>query len=211
MSSCQDLLAFATDLQIPEMNIGNNCCNRNLQYSMGSLTVGCIETEIKALYISTINERPIPTSLKRLNGLLDLMLTGNWTGSIPKEIGELTQLQTLTIHETKLESSLPVDLSRVPMVKLELFNNPKLVGQIPPEYGNWTRLAKIGITNTPISGPAPKEWTNQFLPFCVVDKASCKQITGLPSSCQQECNRVKSDAKTISSFWNSFIYFLAIL
>ena len=70
-------------------------------------------------------------------------------GTIPAELGSLTNLQSLYLHENQLTGGIPPELgSLANLVSLLLASN-QLSGQIPWELGYLTRLESLlyGITN----------------------------------------------------------------
>jgi len=73
----------------------------------------------------------IPTEIGRLTNLNELFLRGGITGSIPSEIGQLTSLKTLALFGNQLEGTLPNELGMLQNLKFfQLFKN-NLSGSIP--------------------------------------------------------------------------------
>ena len=64
-------------------------------------------------------------------------------GSIPSELGKLTQLQSLYLADNELTGSIPSELGEIRFLrKLELRNN-KLSGTIPSEFLTYPFLSKL--------------------------------------------------------------------
>jgi len=73
------------------------------------------------------------------------MSSNNLTGSIPKELGSLTNLKYLDLDNNKLSGSIPKELGSLEnLMELEVSGN-SLVGTIPPELGNLTKLTSTDI------------------------------------------------------------------
>ena len=108
------------------------------------------------------------------------MIPSNWT--LPKEIGELTELTVLKINQNKLTGELPEELfnltkltdlyfqindlsgrfsdkytNLVNLKNLYVNNNPKLEGSLPASIGQMTQLESINISQTSFSGTIPQE------------------------------------------------------
>ncbi len=83
--------------------------------------------------------------------------SNNLSGSIPKELGNFTNLLSLNLPNNELSGSIPPELGNLPnLVGLELGGN-QLTGQIPPELGNLTNLTSLHLYLNDLSGPIPPE------------------------------------------------------
>ena len=72
---------------------------------------------------------------------------GTLTGSIPPEIGNLTNLTSLILINNQLTGSIPPELGNLTYLgSLDLSNN-QLTGSIPLELGNLTNLTKLDLSN----------------------------------------------------------------
>ncbi|UYZ62540.1 leucine-rich repeat domain-containing protein [Hymenobacter weizhouensis] len=89
----------------------------------------------------------IPKSLCNLTQLVRLELTNSQglTGSIPREIGRLRQLQTFRIVTTGVSGSIPVELGQLTQLVTLSFFNSRLSGRIPVELGNLTNLTSLNL------------------------------------------------------------------
>ena len=79
------------------------------------------------------------------------------TGSIPPEIGYLTNLTRLNLYGSQLTGQIPPEIGNlVNLTHLYLWNN-KLTGGIPPEIGNLTNLILFTSKNNQLFGEIPPE------------------------------------------------------
>jgi len=98
---------------------------------------------------------PIDTPQIILHGSDDLI--GELTGSIPPEIGCLTNLTQLHLHYNQLSGSIPPEIGNLTnLINLGLHNN-QLTGSIPPEIGNLTNLTYLYLIDNQLSGDIPPE------------------------------------------------------
>ena len=103
----------------------------------------------------------IPAQLGNLTNLQDLYLQNNQlSGSIPPELGNLTNLEDFYLHINQLSGSIPVELGNlVNLDHLDLDNN-QLSGNIPSELGNLTSLQDLYLQNNQLSGSIPPQLGN---------------------------------------------------
>ncbi|WP_104908849.1 leucine-rich repeat domain-containing protein [Nostoc sp. 'Lobaria pulmonaria (5183) cyanobiont'] len=77
----------------------------------------------------------------------ELDLSGKGLTTLPPEIGQLTNLRSLHLHNNQL-SSLPAEIVQLTNLRsLHLFNNQ--LSSLPPEFGQLTNLLKDMNTLTP--------------------------------------------------------------
>ena len=103
----------------------------------------------------------IPPEVGNLTNLSDLNMGGNaLSGSIPAELGNLTNLEELYLHSNSLGGSIPPEFGNlVNLMQLRL-NNNSLSGSIPPELGNLTNLSACSLYENSLSGSIPSELGN---------------------------------------------------
>lgn len=90
----------------------------------------------------------IPKEIGNLTKLTTLELEFNpqLTGSIPSEIGNLSELTSLSFFYNQLSGSIPAELGMLSMlVNLNLSIN-QLTGSIPPEIGNLSSIVNINLS-----------------------------------------------------------------
>ena len=82
-------------------------------------------------------------------------------GTIPPQIGELTELRLLRIRHDELEGEIPPELGN--LSKLEVLfisgsqERSRLAGRIPPELGNLSKLELLYLNDNRLEGEIPAE------------------------------------------------------
>ena len=128
------------------------------------LIVGCNETTM------TVDEFDADNSIDSIvcDGLTEVELWGETydigttdtldlynqelTGSIPSEIGCLTNLTYLGLSENQLTGEIPSEIGNLTnLERLWLYNN-QLTGEIPSEIGNLTNLTNLWLHNNQLTG-----------------------------------------------------------
>ena len=120
------------------------------------------EGEVLRLSLRDNNLRgSIPPELGNLSNLTDLSLSGNQlSGAIPPELGNLSNLTDLSLDNTQLSGSIPPELGNLSnLTHLWLFFN-QLSGSIPPELGNLSNLTDLRLGGNQLSGSIPSQLGN---------------------------------------------------
>ena len=105
-----------------------------------------------------------------LGGATGLQRAGNrLTGRIPPELGNLANLEILSLSLNELSGQIPPELGKLVNLRDLWLAHNRLSGSLPPELGNLTRLERLDLTVsydvsvTPprvlyfLSGPLPHE------------------------------------------------------
>ena len=90
---------------------------------------------------------------------LDLPYNG-LTGSIPPEIGNLTNLISINLYNNYLTGSIPPEIGNLTNLYSLYLNNNQLTGEIPSEIGNLTNLTKVILGGNQLTGSIPSEIWN---------------------------------------------------
>ena len=117
-----------------------------------------------------VTEVPPGASLSSGSGLRN---SGNrLAGPIPPELGELANLETLSLDSNELSGSIPPELGKLANLKTLSLSRNRLTGTLPRELGNLIRLESLSLavsydlTLTPprpryvLSGPLPPQLGN---------------------------------------------------
>jgi len=96
------------------------------------------------------------------NGLTQLSLPYNaLRGTIPSELGNLTNLTKLNLRGNSLSGSIPSELGNLEnLTHLELWANYSLGGSIPASLGNLTNLTYLSLLDNSLIGSIPVELGN---------------------------------------------------
>jgi Leucine-rich repeat (LRR) protein len=142
----QELDASFTNLtgSIPT-EIGALTQLQKLQLSFSSFT-GTIPTTIGLCSELTVLSVSDPNNAPRL------------TGSIPSQLGGLTDLQFLVLTSNSLTSTIPTALGRLTsLIMVSLSLNWNITGTIPTEIGQWKSAQTVRLSQTSLEGSIPTE------------------------------------------------------
>lgn len=79
------------------------------------------------------------------------------TGSIPRDIGQLSELKSLRIHKNQLSGVIPNELGSLNLLTSLSLNENALTGSIPRELGQLSELKSLQLQKNQLSGSIPNE------------------------------------------------------
>ena len=109
----------------------------------------------------------------RLRGLENQ--PGGLTGSIPPQLGALSELIALDLAYNQLSGFIPPELGQLANLNYLFLANNQLTGPIPPELGRLANLRQLWLAHNRLTGPIPPElgaltrltylgmWSNQLV------------------------------------------------
>ncbi len=116
------------------------------------------------MYLNLYNNQlsgSIPADLGNLTNLQQLWLYNNQlSGSIPAELGNLTKLYSLALSNNQLSGSIPAELGNLSNLQGLLLSSNALSGIIPKELGNLSNLQTLDLSYNQLSGSIPAELGN---------------------------------------------------
>ena len=103
----------------------------------------------------------IPPDLGNLTNLTHLRFWANqlW-GTIPPELGRLVSLRRLSLGVNDLTGEIPPELGALTRLTGLTLRLNQLTGSIPTELGNLTELRQLDLYRNELSGPIPTELSN---------------------------------------------------
>ena len=98
----------------------------------------------------------IPIELGNLSNLESLHLNRNQLmGSIPAELGSLNNLEDLNLYSNELTGPIPVELVNLSNLESLFLSENQLTGSIPVELGSLSNLERLGLDSNELTGPIP--------------------------------------------------------
>jgi len=80
----------------------------------------------------------------------------NFDGSIPKEFGNLSKLETLSLFDNQLSGSIPAELGKLSFLNYVDIHQNRFTGSIPSEFESLNRLEHFNINYNDFCGDVPK-------------------------------------------------------
>jgi len=119
----------------------------------------------------------IPAEMGNLTNLTRLWLAWNQlTGTIPAELGDLTNLENLRLTSNQLTGTIPAELGNLTNLQYLDLESNQLTGTIPAELGNLTNLPYLFLGSNQLSGTIPAELGN--LTNLIILRLDNNQLTG---------------------------------
>ncbi|PIN21395.1 Serine/threonine protein kinase [Handroanthus impetiginosus] len=149
-------LKFITSLTncryLRKLSLADNIFNSIIPASIGNLSIS-----LSHFYFYNCGlHGSIPDEVGNLTNLLLLSLYSNQlTGSIPKTLGNLQNLQGLGIFENRISGSIPDSLCGLEKLDTLLLSQNQITGAIPDCIGNLTALRSIYIGNNKLNSGIP--------------------------------------------------------
>lgn len=102
------------------------------------------------------------------------------TGSLPTELGRLTNLGTLGLPQNRLDGTIPTELVQLTRLKDLVLENNFLTGEVPVLNSDALELVQVGLND--LTGSIPDEICNQ--PSLVHITVDCEELV---CTCCTDC------------------------
>ncbi len=103
----------------------------------------------------------IPAELGNLSNLERLSLGRNYlTGAIPSQLGSLSNLETLWLGDNQLTGAIPAELGSLSNLEYLGIEGNGLAEAIPAELGNLSSLTWLALNGNQLTGALPQSFTN---------------------------------------------------
>ena len=170
-AECDALTAIYNSMGGPDWNIGS--------FNWGTDTdpctwsgVGCSAAGVVSLTVSNDSSGPLPPEIGDLDALTKFTVNGVTT--IPKQLGELTELTYLFMSGSY--TTLPTELGNLTNLT-ELYARDSLITKLPASIGNLTELDRVAFDGTNLT-TLPPEFGN-LTKLRIFDAANSR-ISSLP-------------------------------
>ncbi|XP_052726266.1 probable leucine-rich repeat receptor-like serine/threonine-protein kinase At3g14840 isoform X2 [Vigna angularis] len=137
---------------LEEIDLTRNYLNGTIPVAWGSS---------KLRIISLLGNRltgPIPKEIGNITTLESLVLEFNqFTGNITSDLGNLSNLERLHLTSNNFTGELPETLAKLTSLRELRLNDNNFSGRIPSFIQRWTNLEILEIQGSGLSGPIPSE------------------------------------------------------
>ena len=133
-----------------------NACNFNADATVEDNS--CIDTDCGGGCNENVELWDVCYNIEETTSL-DLSYSG-FTGEIPSEIGQLTDLEHLKLNGNQLTGEIPSEIGQLTDLEYLYLNDNQLTGEIPPEIGNLTNLNYWFVYQNQLTGEIPSEIGN---------------------------------------------------
>jgi Leucine-rich repeat (LRR) protein len=140
--------------------VSNDWLSDNDECGWGPInSIACIEgRSSRHEFLNNNLVGTLPDELGILTELETLYLYDNeLTGQIPSSLGLLTKLSGLSMYGNQLNGTIPIELSTCTDMTLLYLDDNALTGQIPSALGLLTKLSGLALSRNQLDGTIPSE------------------------------------------------------
>ncbi|KAG0467452.1 hypothetical protein HPP92_019032 [Vanilla planifolia] len=125
--------------------------------------VSCTNSRVTMLFLTTMGLKgTLSGDISQLTQLqlLDLSSNSGLGGPLPPGLGNLKQLNTLTVAGCSFIGNIPQELGNLANLTFLALNSNKFTGRIPASLGQLSKLYWLDIGDNQLSGPIPVSSSN---------------------------------------------------
>ncbi|MEP2024663.1 BspA family leucine-rich repeat surface protein [Reichenbachiella sp.] len=151
------LIALYNDTEGDNWTVNSNWLSSNDVDTWYGIEVA--DERVENIYLSENNlVGTIPTEIGDLTDLVELRLNKNQiSGAIPTEIGELLNLTDLEIYDNQLTGEIPDEIWNLTNLNYLYLGENQLSGSISSDIGNLTELMDLYLDTNELTGSIPTE------------------------------------------------------
>ena len=167
ISSCNESNPLALECEEGFTDVEGECvedCDEGLSLVDGECVLICsegfsaVDGECIADSLCESTEVEINGACYNIESTTELGLGGQGlSGSIPAEIGNLTNLTTIDLSYNSFTGPIPPEIGNLTNLETLRLNDNNLSGEIPPEIGGLTSLQNLFLYNNDLTGAIPAE------------------------------------------------------
>ena len=157
---CQALVTLYESTNGDDWYNHTNWLNTNTVGNWYGVTVG--SNHVIGLNLMSNNlDGTLPVELGELSDLEYIYLSGNQlSGTIPSDLGNLSGLKLLYLGSNQLSGTIPSALGSLNNLEALRLDFNLLTGNIPPELGSLSNLQTLALADNQLSGNIPSELEN---------------------------------------------------
>ena len=131
--------------------------------SVQDVDFGSLASSCKSLQTLDIRLEVDPSNLLGINKLrslehLGVVACGSGKATIPREVGSLSKLGSLTVRGQQITGQIPTEIGQLGGLRHLRLTNTKLTSYIPSEFGNLARLSELDLSeNEFLHGELPRQ------------------------------------------------------
>ncbi|XP_017252407.1 probable LRR receptor-like serine/threonine-protein kinase At1g53440 isoform X2 [Daucus carota subsp. sativus] len=141
---------FSKLVFLQELELAQNYIHGTIPISFGHLPL---------ITLSLVDNRisgSIPREIANISTLEELILEDNQLGgTLPTELGSLRNLRRLLLSSNNFTGNIPESFHTLKNLSDFRIDGSRLSGKIPDFIGNWTKLTILNLQGTSMTGPIP--------------------------------------------------------
>ena len=112
---------------------------------------------------------------------------GTWTGSLPTDFAQLTDLKNVSLSGNDLNGTIPTEWGLLTELQSLYLNDNHLTGTIPTELASLTKLSLLWLFGNSLNGTVPVELCQRLVKNRVNFTVDCDTVECDPAKCGCSC------------------------